>query len=93
MVEEIQVATQAHQTFQDITSQVREAIRASGVSEGICFLFCLLFSEPTASVSTLAPLYFRHRIARPVSCYAFFKGWLLLSQPPGCLSNPTSFST
>ena len=39
-MEEIQVATQAHQTFQDITSQVREAIRASGVSEGICFLFC-----------------------------------------------------
>jgi len=22
---------------------------------------------------------------RPVSCYAIFKGWLLLSQPPGCL--------
>ena len=21
---------------------------------------------------------------RPVSYYAFFKGWLLLSQPPGC---------
>ena len=26
-----------------------------------------------------------------MSCYAFFKGWLLLSQPPGCLCNPTSF--
>ena len=24
---------------------------------------------------------------------AFFKGWLLLSQPPGCHSNSTSFST
>ena len=30
---------------------------------------------------------------RPVSCYAFFKGWLLLSQPPGCRSIDTSFST
>jgi len=30
---------------------------------------------------------------RPVSCYALFKGWLLLSQPPGCLCEWTSFST
>ena len=30
---------------------------------------------------------------RPVSCYAFFKGWLLLSQPPGCFGNPTCFPT
>ena len=27
-----------------------------------------------------------------MSCYAFFKGWLLLSQPPGCMCNPTSFA-
>jgi len=26
-----------------------------------------------------------------VSCYAFFKGWLLLSKPPGCQSDGTSF--
>ena len=32
-------------------------------------------------------------LIRPVSCYAFFKGWLLLSQPPGCLGLPTSFHT
>ena len=32
-------------------------------------------------------------LTRPVSCYAFFKGWLLLSQPPGCFGYPTSFST
>src|SRR5437870_13825363 len=30
---------------------------------------------------------------RAVSCYALFKGWLLLSQPAGCLSCPTSFPT
>ena len=33
------------------------------------------------------------RLVRPVSCYAFFKGWLLLSQPPGCYGRPTSFPT
>src|ERR1043165_9483789 len=30
---------------------------------------------------------------RPVSCYALFKWWLLLSQHPGCLCIPTSFYT
>ena len=48
---------------------------------------------PEASAPCLAPLHFRRRIIRPVSYYAFFKGWLLLSQPPGCLNNPTSFPT
>jgi hypothetical protein len=33
------------------------------------------------------------QLNRPVSCYAFFKGWLLLSQPPGCPGRPTSFPT
>jgi hypothetical protein len=28
-----------------------------------------------------------------VSYYALFQGWLLLSQPPGCLRAPTTFST
>src|SRR5690554_2308708 len=40
-----------------------------------------------------APLYLRRRRTRPVSYYAFFKGWLLLSQPPGCLGSPTSLTT
>jgi hypothetical protein len=30
---------------------------------------------------------------RPVSYYALFQGWLLLSQPPGCLRVPTTFPT
>ena len=30
---------------------------------------------------------------RPVSYYALFQGWLLLSQPPGCLCARTSLST
>ena len=45
------------------------------------------------SVYCLAPVNFRRRITRLVSCYALFEGWLLLSQPPSCLCNPTSFST
>ena len=35
-----------------------------------------------ASVPCLAPLHFRRRAIRPVSYYAFFKRWLLLSQRP-----------
>ena len=48
---------------------------------------------PQASVYCLAPLNLPRRPTRPVSYYAFFKGLLLLSQPPGCISNSTSFST
>ena len=48
---------------------------------------------PQASVHRLAPLNLPRRPTRPVSYYAFFKGWLLLSQPPGCLCLSTSFST
>src|SRR6202000_3559048 len=46
-----------------------------------------------ASVYGLAPLHLPRRTTRSVSYYAFFKGWLLLSQPPDCFSLPTSFST
>jgi hypothetical protein len=48
-----------------------------------------------ASVCGLSPDTFSAQdgLSRPVSCYAFFKGWLLLSQPPGCLGLPTSFPT
>ena len=50
---------------------------------------------PAASVHGLSPVTFSAQdgLSRPVSCYAFFKGWLLLSQPPGCLGLPTSFPT
>ena len=46
-----------------------------------------------ASVQCLAPVHLRRKPTRPVSYYAFFKGWLLLSQPPGCFSFLTSFPT
>ena len=40
-----------------------------------------------------APVDCRRAGARPVSCYALFQGWLLLSQPPGCPSTRTSLHT
>jgi hypothetical protein len=41
----------------------------------------------------LSPVHYRRRIPRPVRYYALFKWWLLLSQHPGCLRDPTSFRT
>ena len=41
----------------------------------------------------LSPVHYRRRVPRPVSYYALFKWWLLLSQHPGCPRNPTSFRT
>ena len=48
-----------------------------------------------ASVHGLSPVTSsaRELLIRPVSYYAFFKGWLLLSQPPGCFGVLTSFVT
>ena len=46
-----------------------------------------------ASAHDFAPLDYRRTGTRPVSCYALFQGWLLLSQPPGCLDTVTSFPT
>ena len=40
----------------------------------------------------LSPPHFRRDNTRPVSYYALFQGWLLLSQPPGCLGVTTSLS-
>ena len=51
--------------------------------------------ESAASVHGFSPVTFSAQagLFRPVSYYAFFKGWLLLSQPPGCFGLPTSFPT
>ena len=50
---------------------------------------------PASSVYDFSPVTFsaQDNLIRPVSYYAFFKGWLLLSQPPGCFGRPTSFPT
>ena len=48
---------------------------------------------PGVSVAGLSPVHFRRLKPRRVSCYALFKGWLLLSLPPRCLRFETTFST
>jgi hypothetical protein len=55
----------------------------------------LPYGKPKASARGLSPgtSSAREPLFRPVSCYAFFKGWLLLSQPPGCFGILTSFPT
>ncbi len=50
-------------------------------------------APPTASAPGLVPVHLRRAVARLVSYYALFKGWLLLSQPPSCLSDRTAFLT
>ena len=52
---------------------------------------CLATSA--ASAPDLAPVDCRRRGTRPVSYYALFQGWLLLSQPPGCLGTATTLPT
>jgi hypothetical protein len=56
---------------------------------------CVLLRKPAASARGLSPVTSsaQRPLFRPVSCYAFFKGWLLLSQPPGCFGILTSFPT
>jgi hypothetical protein len=49
--------------------------------------------QAKASVTGLAPLHFPRSVTRPVSYYALFQWWLLLSQHPGCLCTATSFPT
>ena len=56
-------------------------------------LATLHYFKPAASVSRLSPVHYRRRTPRPVSYYALFKWWLLLSQHPGCHRIPTSFRT
>ncbi|UCC85826.1 MAG: YjbQ family protein [Anaerolineales bacterium] len=37
---QLQVRTSGRQSFEDITSQVQQAVSQSGVQEGLCHLFC-----------------------------------------------------
>ncbi len=44
------------------------------------------------SAIDFSPVHFRGLQARQVSCYALFKGWLVLSLPSCCLCSKTHFS-
>lgn len=40
MLKTIEVATQKRQEFVDITGRIREAIRESGIREGVAYIYC-----------------------------------------------------
>jgi hypothetical protein len=51
----------------------------------------ILLGWPRVSAAGLSPVHLRCPPARQVSCYALFRGWLLLSLPPCCLRRETPF--
>ncbi len=50
-------------------------------------------SGPRSFGVILSPDHYRRSLSRPVSYYALFKWWLLLSQHPGCHGKRTSLVT
>lgn len=74
----------------------RQSTTASAMASfrAATLLYHSSYDESDASVAGLSPHTLSAQNAiRPVSCYALFKWWLLLSQHPGCLWNSTSFYT
>lgn len=72
---------------------VHDGLRLALLPDGNALLPIVNKDYPKASVPCLAPLHFRREVIRPVSYYAFFKRWLLLSQLPGCLNDFTTLTT
>ena len=77
-----------HSHFRKLQQSLRSTFFAGGTLP-----YQMAFAKSAASVSSLSPVYYRCRTPRPVSCYALFKCWLLLSPHPGCFRSPTSFPT
>ena len=72
------------------SSSLQRSLRSAFAADDDALLPTLRFRD---CGSTLSPRHFRRGMARPVSCYALLKWWLLLSQHPGCHGDPTSFAT
>ena len=53
----------------------------------------LLHVQSRSFGALLSPDHLWRSVIRPVSYYALFEWWLLLSQHPGCLDNATSLPT
>ena len=43
-----------------------------------------IFYKSITSANNFSSIHFQCKKTKPMSCYAFFKGWLLLSLPFGC---------
>ena len=71
-------------THADILSSIQFTQPFSYASSRIQRSPTVTFARTLSFGVMFSPQYFRRDNPRPVSCYALFKGWLLLSQPPGC---------
>ena len=81
------------QAYRTLSYRARNPLNSLARASGLCNELRWIARTPSFGAWFTAPLHLPRRTTRPVSYYAFFKGWLLLSQPPGCLSLPTSFAT
>ena len=73
--------------------RLHSLVHSSVVTSMLPYHYPPVGGNPRRRFSAWAPLNLRRKIVKLVSCYAFFKGLLLLSQPPSCLNNSTSFPT
>ena len=80
-------------THSGILSSIPSTAPSGTASPGMQCSSTNVYLHSQASVLCFSPGHFRRRTSRPVSYYALFEWWLLLSQHPGCLGSPTSFST
>ena len=72
---------------------LQPTFRSTFTARGTLPYRSVLTDESRSFGAGLSPGHCRRARTRPVSCYALFEGWLLLSQPPGCLGARTSFAT
>ena len=79
-----------HGLFRTLHKTLRFSFDAYGM---LSYHACIKIHASAASVICFSPDHLRCITTRPVSCYALFQWWLLLSQHPGCLCDPTSFPT
>ena len=90
------IAKQWPRTYADLTRIYAEKMQVHSFWD-FPRLFCVVLrsvlrTDILSFGTTFSPDYLRCEISRWVSCYAFFKWWLLLSQHPHCRRNLTSLS-
>jgi len=66
--------------------------KSSLIYRTFCYHLKIWFLNLSFRQVILVPLHFQCKKAKPVSYYAFFKGWLLPSLPTGCFQFLTNFS-
>lgn len=74
-------------------SSIITHVTTSPYSGTLLYRFKMFDFQSHSFGGPLSPVHFRRKNALPVSYYALFQGWLLLSKPSGCLGILTSFIT